>query len=197
MQEVSYNLNMKDNLASLSSPQDNRSPSTNCSEQSQENQIDVFEEMMRRERERKEMSKVMAGTHGLHDLGKEISGIAQQREFSSTDYELLLQLDEHESTQKQKEIYQGLDEDTINSLKYWKVHKKRKNEPNAEKSEVSNHEHEMKEITCTICLAKIKEGQMARELPCSHVFHKNCVDKWLKTNSRCPLDNKSVKDFLK
>jgi len=126
MQEVSYNLNMKDNLASLSSPQDNRSPSTNCSEQSQENQIDVFEEMMRRERERKEMSKVMAGTHGLHDLGKEISGIAQQREFSSTDYELLLQLDEHESTQKQKEIYQGLDEDTINSLKYWKVHKKKK-----------------------------------------------------------------------
>ncbi|KAL9230031.1 hypothetical protein vseg_005428 [Gypsophila vaccaria] len=40
---------------------------------------------------------------------------------------------------------------------------------------------------CCICLAKYKEKEEIRQLPCSHIFHKNCVDHWLGIISCCPL----------
>ncbi|KAK9741767.1 hypothetical protein RND81_03G126800 [Saponaria officinalis] len=40
---------------------------------------------------------------------------------------------------------------------------------------------------CCICLAKYANNDELRELPCSHLFHKDCVDKWLKINALCPL----------
>ncbi|XP_052210579.1 E3 ubiquitin-protein ligase At1g63170-like [Diospyros lotus] len=43
------------------------------------------------------------------------------------------------------------------------------------------------DAVCCICLAKYANNDELRELPCSHFFHKDCVDKWLKINSMCPL----------
>lgn len=40
---------------------------------------------------------------------------------------------------------------------------------------------------CCICLNKYVDDDELRELPCSHVFHVDCVDKWLKINASCPL----------
>lgn len=40
---------------------------------------------------------------------------------------------------------------------------------------------------CCICLGKYKDGVDLRELPCTHFFHVECVDKWLKINASCPL----------
>lgn len=45
---------------------------------------------------------------------------------------------------------------------------------------------------CCICLAKYENNDELRELPCSHLFHKDCVDKWLKINSLCPLCKSDV-----
>ena len=41
--------------------------------------------------------------------------------------------------------------------------------------------------TCSICLEKFVVGQLARSLPCSHIFHAECIDSWLTQSSRaCP-----------
>ncbi|KAG4196693.1 hypothetical protein ERO13_A06G187900v2 [Gossypium hirsutum] len=43
------------------------------------------------------------------------------------------------------------------------------------------------DAVCCICLAKFADNDELRELPCLHVFHVECVDKWLKINASCPL----------
>ncbi|KAA8527091.1 hypothetical protein F0562_008680 [Nyssa sinensis] len=40
---------------------------------------------------------------------------------------------------------------------------------------------------CCICLAKYREKEEIRQLPCSHIFHLKCVDQWLRIISCCPL----------
>lgn len=45
---------------------------------------------------------------------------------------------------------------------------------------------------CTFCLEKFKNGDDLRRLSCLHVFHKNCIDPWLRKNGMCPIDKVSV-----
>ncbi|CAK9164020.1 unnamed protein product [Ilex paraguariensis] len=40
---------------------------------------------------------------------------------------------------------------------------------------------------CCIFLARYTDNDGLRELPCSHFFHTECLDKWLKINASCPL----------
>ncbi|XP_010688136.2 E3 ubiquitin-protein ligase At1g63170 [Beta vulgaris subsp. vulgaris] len=43
------------------------------------------------------------------------------------------------------------------------------------------------DAVCCICLSSYMDDDELRELPCSHFFHSECVDKWLKINATCPL----------
>ncbi|KAI3811120.1 hypothetical protein L1987_20837 [Smallanthus sonchifolius] len=43
------------------------------------------------------------------------------------------------------------------------------------------------DAVCCICLAKYGDDDLLRELPCTHFFHTECVDRWLKINASCPL----------
>ena len=45
----------------------------------------------------------------------------------------------------------------------------------------------LKEDKCAICLVKYKGIDIIKEFPCKHIFHKNCIFKWLKTSNFCPL----------
>jgi len=47
---------------------------------------------------------------------------------------------------------------------------------------------------CNICCEDYIVGQYKRILPnCNHVFHKKCVDKWLKSKSNCPICRNELK----
>ena len=45
----------------------------------------------------------------------------------------------------------------------------------------------LKEDKCPICLQKYKGADIIKEFPCKHIFHKNCLFKWLKKSNLCPL----------
>lgn len=42
------------------------------------------------------------------------------------------------------------------------------------------------ERSCPICLSEMEVGTEVRNLPCNHIFHKGCVDEWLRVNASCP-----------
>ncbi|KAF3431425.1 hypothetical protein FNV43_RR26156 [Rhamnella rubrinervis] len=41
--------------------------------------------------------------------------------------------------------------------------------------------------TCGVCLDKFCIGTYACEMPCSHIFHPNCIVTWLNKSHYCPL----------
>ncbi|CAF1056344.1 unnamed protein product [Rotaria sordida] len=43
------------------------------------------------------------------------------------------------------------------------------------------------EEKCTICLCEYDQYDNVRRLPCMHLFHIECVDKWLIQSKRCPI----------
>ncbi|CAD8145809.1 unnamed protein product [Paramecium pentaurelia] len=40
---------------------------------------------------------------------------------------------------------------------------------------------------CGICLESLRTAKIIRKTQCSHVFHGNCIEKWLNKNSYCPF----------
>ncbi|KAL2485981.1 E3 ubiquitin-protein ligase RING1-like [Abeliophyllum distichum] len=40
---------------------------------------------------------------------------------------------------------------------------------------------------CMICLDEYSQGLEVTYMPCSHLFHENCIKKWLKTSHYCPV----------
>ncbi len=49
-------------------------------------------------------------------------------------------------------------------------------------------------IICSICLNKIQINDYIRKLPCEHIFHSNCIDKWIiyENKNECPNCRKQV-----
>lgn len=67
----------------------------------------------------------------------------------------------------------------------------------AEKSQieslpVAKAKIEDKEIRCCVCMCDVEEGEELRVLPCSHKYHRNCIDEWLTYNGCCPVDKKRI-----
>ena len=42
-------------------------------------------------------------------------------------------------------------------------------------------------IQCIICMEDFNVGDKVSTLPCFHVFHSNCIDKWLLKTHSCPI----------
>ncbi|KAG9133529.1 hypothetical protein Leryth_019438 [Lithospermum erythrorhizon] len=56
-------------------------------------------------------------------------------------------------------------------------------------------EDDCSSIECSVCLCEIEEGDEVRELSCDHLFHRECLDKWIigYGNITCPLCRSYVK----
>ena len=47
--------------------------------------------------------------------------------------------------------------------------------------------NDIPENTCSICLSELQEGDIVGDIPCGHVFHKDCLKEWLHKNNHCPI----------
>ncbi len=67
---------------------------------------------------------------------------------------------------------EGLDEDIINSIPISKI------------KSITNLSEEQKK--CLICLEDYKIGDDSIILPCIHIFHADCIKKWMQKQNICP-----------
>ncbi|KAG6574079.1 E3 ubiquitin-protein ligase MPSR1, partial [Cucurbita argyrosperma subsp. sororia] len=47
--------------------------------------------------------------------------------------------------------------------------------------------HVSEQTQCVICLDEIEVGGLAKEMPCNHKFHGDCIEKWLELHGSCPV----------
>lgn len=49
---------------------------------------------------------------------------------------------------------------------------------------------------CCICLVRYNEESSIKRTPCQHIFHEECLGKWLQNNTTCPLCREDVQDAV-
>lgn len=49
---------------------------------------------------------------------------------------------------------------------------------------------------CAICQDALGVGEAVRRLPCAHVFHSECIARWLRVKLTCPLDSLPVDEGI-
>jgi len=42
-------------------------------------------------------------------------------------------------------------------------------------------------LDCIICMEKFEENEKVKQLLCGHIFHGDCIDKWLSKEKKCPF----------
>ncbi|KAG5607512.1 hypothetical protein H5410_029004 [Solanum commersonii] len=99
------------------------------------------------------------------------------REFDDLDYETLRALDSDDAP-----ATPSMTEEEINALP---VHKYKKKQEPANAVGVTKNSDD--ELTCSVCLEQVNDGELIRSLPCLHQFHANCIDPWLRQRGTCPV----------
>lgn len=107
------------------------------------------------------------------------------REITQNDYDLLLQLDRPNTDSSVPVDLAGFPEHVINRIPVLRVR------PMGKLLSPGKQ--------CLICLRPYTVGQYVRKLPaCKHIFHRDCIDKWLsEDHRRCPIDKRPVFEPLK
>ncbi len=48
-------------------------------------------------------------------------------------------------------------------------------------------ETEFNQVTCLICLQDFAEDELVIKMKCKHIFHSNCMEKWIQVKLKCPI----------
>ena len=51
---------------------------------------------------------------------------------------------------------------------------------------------ETENACCSVCLSQLENGEEAKYLPCKHVYHPECIDRWLERSKLCPVCKRDV-----
>jgi len=108
--------------------------------------------------------------------------ILEGDEICPEDYELLLQLDNNNV--KKSTL---LKEDSIEKIPVMIIGEGRDEEKKDNDDGRMISIKDIEQDHCEICLEPWRDNTQVRQLPCNHVFCKNCIDYWLKEVShKCP-----------
>jgi len=53
-------------------------------------------------------------------------------------------------------------------------------------------EGETENAYCSVCLSQLENGEEAKYLQCKHVYHPECIDRWLERSKLCPVCKRDV-----
>ena len=51
---------------------------------------------------------------------------------------------------------------------------------------------ETENATCSVCLSQLEDGEPAKTLGCKHVYHPECINRWLERSRLCPVCKRDV-----
>jgi len=71
--------------------------------------------------------------------------------------------------------------------KFKRVPREKTEDQGGSSEQQADQDEEEEGDKCTICLCGMEDGEEVRRLPCMHLFHIACVDRWLGLNKRCPI----------
>jgi len=79
----------------------------------------------------------------------------------------------NDASSSESDENEGLDQITIESLPFSRI------------KDINKLDEEKKK--CLICLENFKQGEYTIILPCIHIFHSDCIKKWMEKKNVCPL----------
>lgn len=109
---------------------------------------------------------------GIHSNALPPHLLFSDRDFNEDDYEALLSLDDRIENLK------GATQISIDTIPTECVPHRR-----SRTTELGR---------CPICLEDFISGELLRRLDCKHCYHKECLDRWLRTKALCPICKASV-----
>ena len=123
------------------------------------------------------LRQAMAGAAGS---GLPPGLLLSDRDFTAEDYDALLRLDDRVENRK------GATSHQIDQLPTHIVPQGRGKQAEGGAAGSGAGASVDDSLRCTICLEDIVDGSVMRLLPCTHKFHRDCIDSWLKQRAACP-----------